>query len=87
MSPELAWREKGGRWQSIVPVPSRFRDPELALRNHFCLPRSAPETNNRYGQANRNKRGQVMFVSVLNVIYREFIKRALSGMATQGGRL
>jgi hypothetical protein len=31
--------------------------------------------------------GQVMFVSVLNVIYREFIKRALSGMATQGGRL
>jgi len=26
-------------------------------------------------------------VSVLNVIYREFLKRALSGMATQGGKL
>jgi hypothetical protein len=28
-----------------------------------------------------------MLVSVLNLIYREFLKRALSGMATQGGRL
>jgi len=28
-----------------------------------------------------------MFVSVLNLIYREFLKRALLGMATQGGRL
>jgi len=28
-----------------------------------------------------------MLVSVLNIIYREFIKRALSGMATQGGKL
>jgi len=72
---------------SVVPVPSRFRDPELALRNHFCLSRSVPETNSRYGQANRNKRGQIMLVSVLNVIYREFLKRALSGIATQGGRL
>jgi len=29
-----------------------------------------------------------MLVSVLNLIYREFLKRALSGMmATQGGKL
>jgi len=28
-----------------------------------------------------------LLVSVLNVIYREFLKRALSGMATQGGKL
>jgi len=28
-----------------------------------------------------------MFVSVLNLIYHEFLKRALLGMATQGGKL
>jgi len=28
-----------------------------------------------------------MFISVLNLIYREFLKRALLGMATQGRRL
>jgi len=28
-----------------------------------------------------------MLVSVLNLIYHEFLKRALSGMATQGGKL
>jgi len=28
-----------------------------------------------------------MLVSVLNLIYHEFLKRALSGIATQGGRL
>jgi len=28
-----------------------------------------------------------MLVSVLNLIYREFLKRALHGMAFQGGKL
>jgi len=28
-----------------------------------------------------------MLVSVLNLIYREFLKRALSGIAIQGGKL
>jgi len=28
-----------------------------------------------------------MLVSVLNLIYREFLKRALPGMALQGGKL
>jgi len=28
-----------------------------------------------------------MFVSILNLIYREFLKRALLGMTIQGGRL
>jgi len=28
-----------------------------------------------------------MLVSVLNLIYREFLKLALSGISTQGGRL
>lgn len=32
-------------------------------------------------------RGQIMLVSVLNLIYREFLKRALIGMTMQGGRL
>jgi hypothetical protein len=36
---------------------------------------------------NIEQTGLVMLVSVLNLIYREFLKRALSGMATQGGRL
>jgi hypothetical protein len=38
-------------------------------------------------EANRNKRGEIMLVSVLNLFYREFIKRALSGMIVQGGKL
>jgi len=28
-----------------------------------------------------------MFVSILNLFYREFLKRALLGMTIQGGRL
>jgi len=28
-----------------------------------------------------------MFISILNLIYRQFLKRALTGMAIQGGRL
>ena len=35
----------------------------------------------------RNERGEIMLVSVLNLIYRGFLKRALSGIAMQGGRL
>jgi hypothetical protein len=38
-------------------------------------------------EANRNKRGEIMLVSVLNLIYHEFLKRALSGMIVQGGKL
>jgi len=50
-SPELGWREKGGRRQSAVPVPSRFRDPRAPQRNHFWRARSAPETNSGYGRS------------------------------------
>ncbi|MET0678637.1 MAG: hypothetical protein ABW175_22800 [Bradyrhizobium sp.] len=31
-------------------------------------------------------RGLIMFIAILNLIYREFLKRALMGMTMQGGK-
>jgi hypothetical protein len=60
--------------------------PAQRARNRFSLARSVPETIRRYLLIGRKQRGGIMLVSMLNLIYREFLKRAMSGMATQGGK-
>ena len=51
----------------------------------FRLRRKRPETEGKILMIGRIK-GAIMFMSILNLIYREFLKSAVPGMATLGGR-
>lgn len=52
-------------------------------RNHFIQRRSDPETNNPHPLA-INRRGPTMLITILNSIYREFLKASLSGSRAVG---
>jgi hypothetical protein len=51
----------------------------------FLARRKRPETEGKIPMMRRLK-GAIMLMSVLNLIYREFLKSAVPGMASLGGR-
>jgi hypothetical protein len=50
----------------------------------FHLRRKRPETEGKIPMTRRIK-GAIMLISILNLIYREFLKSAVPGMASLGG--
>jgi hypothetical protein len=51
----------------------------------FLARRKRPETEGKVPMMGRIK-GAIMLMSILNLIYREFLKSAVPGMASLGGR-
>jgi hypothetical protein len=51
----------------------------------FLARRKRPETEDKIAMMRRIK-GAIMLISILNLIYREFLKSAVPGMASLGAR-
>src|ERR1700730_1911981 len=69
----------------IGPAGTRFIAGPA--RNLFPSGRNRPETDGPYQYAGGVESTEaIMFVPILNLVYREFLRSVLSGMATQGAR-